>query len=135
MQQKNDIRIYLLARIIYKKSIIYKLWHNYFKLRWVIEQVFRRFENKFKIFSIPAHNSRLDHDYNLLFITCALLNFFYKPIISHANDDNIANKMIARLNVPSKLQKVVEKYNLSQIRAPYIEVNYTQIYNEENFRN
>jgi len=40
--------------------------------------------------------------------------------------------MQSRLMVPNNLKKVIEKYNLTQVRAPYIELNYTEI--EENNR-
>jgi len=50
------------------------------KSRWVIEEVFVRLKNKFKIFVISAHNATLAHNFEFLLITFAFLNLFRRPI-------------------------------------------------------
>lgn len=42
--------------------------------------------------------------------------------------------MKSRLNVPNLLKDVVGQYNLSKVKVPYIDVNYTVLDNEENNR-
>lgn len=62
----------------------------------------------------------------------ALLNIFYKPIVSEGGDENIAHLMLERLNVENKLGKIVVDYNLSRVTVPYIELQYMLVDNEEN---
>lgn len=102
------------------------------KIRWVIEQVFGRLKKKFKHFSIPAHNSTLENDYDSLLIAFALLNLFHEPIASDGDDENIAHLMLERFNVENKLKKIVDDNNLSRVTVPYIELQYTLVDNEEN---
>jgi hypothetical protein len=102
------------------------------KIRWIIEQVFGRLKKKFKIFALPAHNATLHHDYESLMITFALLNLFHTPILSDGANEEIAYVMKSRLNTPNRLKGIVEEYNLSQLRAPYIDLEYTLLDNEEN---
>lgn len=102
------------------------------KVRWVNEQVFGRLKKKFKLFALPAHNATLLHDYDSLLIAFALLNVFHEPILSDREHENIALVMKSRLNVPNLLKDVVGKYNLSKVKVPYIDINYTALDNEEN---
>lgn len=102
------------------------------KIRWVNEQVFARLKKKFKVFALPAHNATLTHDYDSLLVAFALLNLFHEPILSDKQHPDVAQVMISRLNVPNLLQAVVDKYNLSKVKVPYIDVNYTALDNEEN---
>ncbi|XP_037030484.1 uncharacterized protein LOC119070320 [Bradysia coprophila] len=102
------------------------------KIRWVNEQVFGRLKQKFKLFAIPAHNSTLFHDYDSLRIAFALLNLFHKPILSDKEHEDIAILMKSRLNVPNLLKDVVDHYNLSRVKIPYIDLNYTSLDNRAN---
>lgn len=40
--------------------------------------------------------------------------------------------MKSRLNVPNRLKEVVQQFNPSQLRSPYLEIEYCVIDNEEN---
>lgn len=40
--------------------------------------------------------------------------------------------MKSRLNVPNRLKDIVEQYNLSKVKLPYINLNYPILDNEEN---
>lgn len=102
------------------------------KVRWVNEQLFGRLKKKFKLFALPAHNSTLLHDYDSLLIAFALLNVFHEPILSDKNHEDMAILMKSRMNVPNLLKDVVGQYNLSKVKVPFIEVNYTSLDNEEN---
>lgn len=102
------------------------------KIRWVNEQVFGRLKKKFKLFAIPAHNSTLLHDYETLQIAFAFLNLFHKPILSDKEHEDVAILMKSRLNVPNLLKDVVDHYNLSKVKVPYIDINYTSLDNDEN---
>lgn len=102
------------------------------KVRWVNEQWFGRLKKKFKIFALPAHNATLEHDYETLLISFALLNLFHKPILSDKDHEDMASLMKSRMNLPNLLKDVVEHYNLSRVKVPFIEVNYTSLDNEEN---
>ncbi len=104
------------------------------KIRWIIEQVFGRLKKKFRLFSIPAHNSTLTHDFELLLIAFALLNLFHQPILSDKRQVDIAHIMKSKLNVPNLLKSVVQTFNLSQLKSPYLELAYTRLDNEENNR-
>ncbi|EZA59403.1 hypothetical protein X777_00485 [Ooceraea biroi] len=104
------------------------------KCRWVIEQVFGRLKKKFKIFSLPAHNTTLKHDLDSLYIAFALLNLFHKPILSDVMHEGIAQTLKSRLNVPNRLQIIVQEFNLPQLRVPFLAVEYTSLDNEENNR-
>jgi len=33
----------------------------------------------------------------------------------------------SRVNIPNRLKVIVEEYNLSQVRSPYLEIHYTTI--------
>lgn len=102
------------------------------KVRWVIEQVFGRLKQKFKMFAIPAHNATLHHDYDTLLIAFSLLNLFHKPILSDKEHENVAILMKVRMNVPNLLKNLVAHYNLSKLKIPYIDFNYTTLDNDEN---
>lgn len=102
------------------------------KVRWVNEQVFGRLKKKFKIFAIPAHNATLLHDYDSLLIAFALLNLFHEPILSDKEHGDIAIIMKSRLDVPNRLKDIVNQFNLSKVKVPYIDLNYTELDNEEN---
>lgn len=104
------------------------------KCRWMIEQVFDRLKKKFKIFSLPAHNRTLKHDLDSLYIAFALLNLFHKSILSDIMYEDIAQTLKSRLNVFNRLQIIVQKFNLPQLRAPFFGVKYTSLDNEENNR-
>ena len=65
-------------------------------------------------------------------IAFALLNLFHEPILSDTTHENVASAMIARLNVPNRLENLVDQYNLSQVRASFIDLQYTPIDNVEN---
>ncbi|RLU15916.1 hypothetical protein DMN91_011673 [Ooceraea biroi] len=104
------------------------------KCRWVIEQVFGRLKKKFKIFSLPAHNTTLKHNLDSLYIAFALLNLFHKPILSDVMHEGIAQTLKSRLNVPNRLQIIVQEFNLPQLRVPFLAVEYTSLDNEENNR-
>lgn len=102
------------------------------KIRWVNEQVFGRLKKKFKLFAVPAHNATLMHDYQTLQIAFALLNVFHKPILSDKEHEDVAVLMKSRLSVPNLLKDVVDHHNLSKVRVPYNDVNYTCLDNAEN---
>lgn len=102
------------------------------KVRWINEQLFGRLKKKFKAFALPAHNATLIHDYDSLLIAFALLNLFHKPILSDKEHEDIALLMKSRLNVPNLLKDVVGQYNLSKVKVPYIDINYTALDNGEN---
>jgi len=89
-------------------------------------------KKKFKIFSLPAHNATLTNDYESLQIVFALLNLFHKPILSDTSYEDIAHIMKSRVNIPNRLKIVVQEFNLSQVKSPYLELEYTAIDNEEN---
>jgi len=102
------------------------------KCCWVIEQVFGRFKKKFKIFSLPAHNATLTNDYESLQNAFALSNFFHKPILCDTSYEDIAHIMKSRVNIPNRLKIFVqESFNLSQVKSPFFELEYTTIGNEE----
>lgn len=102
------------------------------KVRWIIEQVFGRLKQKFKLFALPAHNATLCNDYDYLLIAFALLNLFHKPILSDEEHQNVSQIMKSRLNVPNRLKNIVQQYNLSQQRVPFDDANYTAMDNQEN---
>ncbi|KYN03209.1 hypothetical protein ALC62_05955, partial [Cyphomyrmex costatus] len=102
------------------------------KCRWIVEQVFGRLKIKFKIFAIPAHNSTLIHDYQALLIAFALLNLFHEPILSDRINEDVAVLMKSRLHIPNQLQCVVEKFNLSKVRAAFLQIEYVTFDNVEN---
>lgn len=102
------------------------------KCRWIIKQVFDRLKEKFKIFSLSAYNATLANDYNYLLIVFALLNLFYTPILSDKLHVNIAQIMKSRLNVRNHLKLVVQEFNLSQVKVPYLDVEYNSLDNQEN---
>jgi len=78
-----------------------------------------------RIFAIPAHNATLAHYFESLLIAFALLNLFHKSIFGNRMYEDIANMMKSRVNIPNRLKVIVEKYNLSQVRSPYLEIHYT----------
>jgi len=41
--------------------------------------------------------------------------------------EDIAIVMKSRVNIPNCLKMIMEEYNLSQIRLPYLEIHYTTI--------
>jgi len=102
------------------------------KVRWVIEQVFGRLKMKFKLFAIPAQNSTLCHDYKSLVVACALLNLFHSPILSDTEHEDIAAEMKRRSLKNNNLNAVVEEHNLTQVRAPYHDIEYTALDNADN---
>lgn len=102
------------------------------KIRWANEQLFGRLKKKFKLFVLPAHNSTLEHDYDSLLIAFALLNLFHEPILSDKENEDIAVLMKSRLNTPNLLKDVVSNYNLSKVKVPYIDLNYTCLDNAYN---
>jgi len=102
------------------------------KCDWVIEQVFDRLKKKFKIFFLLAHNATLTNDYESLQITFTLLNLFHKPILIDTSYEDIAHIMKFRVNIPNRLKIVVQKFSLSQVKSPYLELEYIAIDNEEN---
>lgn len=102
------------------------------KIRWVNEQVFGRLKKKFKLFALPAHNSTLEHDYEILLIAFAFLNVFHEPILSDKEHEDIAILMKSRLGVPNLLKDVVDHHNLSKVKVPYIDLNYTWLDNVAN---
>lgn len=104
------------------------------KVRWVIEQVFGRLKMKFKLFAHPAHNSFLRNDLKALVIAFALLNMFHEPIYSDVGFENIGEIMKAKQFTTNKLKSVVEAYNLTQVRTPFIEMHFTSLDNAENNR-
>jgi len=61
-----------------------------------------------------------------------LLNLFHKPILSDTSYEDIAHIMKSRVNIPNRLKVVVQEFNLSQVKSPYLELEYTAIDNEEN---
>ncbi|XP_011859828.1 PREDICTED: uncharacterized protein LOC105557254 [Vollenhovia emeryi] len=85
------------------------------KCRWVIEQVFGRLKKKFKIFSLPAHNTTLKHDLDSFYIAFVLLNLFHKPILSDVLHEDIAQTLKSRLNVSNRSQIIVQEFNLPQL--------------------
>lgn len=102
------------------------------KIRWANEQLFGRLKKKFKQFALPAHNATLENDYESLLIAFALLNLFHKPILSDKEHEDIALAMKSRLHVPNLLKEVVGHYNLSKVKVPYIDFNYTALDNKLN---
>lgn len=102
------------------------------KIRWVNEQVFARLKKIFKLFALPAHNATLFNDYKSLLVAFAILNLFHEPILSDKEHEDIAFMMKSRLKVPNLLKDIVGQYNLSKVKVPYIELNYTALDNEEN---
>jgi len=95
------------------------------KCRWVIIQVFGRLKKKFKIFSLLAHNATLTNNYESLQIALALLNLFHKPILSDISYEDIAHIIKSRVNIPNRLKTVVQEFNLSQVKSPYLKLEYT----------
>jgi len=93
---------------------------------------FWRLKKKFKIFSLPTHDATLTNDYQSLQIAFALLNLFHKPILSDTSDEDIAHIMKSRVNIPNRLKIIIQEFNLSQVKSPYLELEYTAINNEEN---
>lgn len=83
---------------------------------------------------MPAHNATLADDYESFLIAFALLNLFHKPILSDKSHEDIAHIMKSRVNVPNRLKVVAQEFNLSQVKSPYLEVEYRAIDNEENNR-
>lgn len=79
-------------------------------------RVFGRLKKKFKIFSIPAHNS-LQKDYESLLIAFALLNLFHKPILSDKMYEDIAHLMKSRMIVSNRLKDIVEDFNRFQVKS------------------
>lgn len=75
---------------------------------------------------------RLTHDYDTLLIAFALLNVFHEPILSDKEHKDTAILMKSRLNVPNLLKDVVAHYNLSKVKVPYIDINYTSLDNVDN---
>ncbi|XP_058797712.1 uncharacterized protein LOC131667948 [Phymastichus coffea] len=102
------------------------------RCRWIIEQVFGRLKKKFKYFALPAHNATLNHDFGYLLIAFALLNLFHKPVLSDKLHQDIAQIMKSRVNVPNRLKLIAQDFNLSQLKAPYLDMEYTALDNEEN---
>ncbi|KYN03208.1 hypothetical protein ALC62_05954 [Cyphomyrmex costatus] len=102
------------------------------KCSWIVEQVFGRLKIKFKIFAIPAHNSTLIHDYQALLIAFALLNLFHELILSDRINEDVAVLMKSMLHIPNQLQCVVEKFNLSKVRAAFLQIEYVTFDNVEN---
>lgn len=76
----------------------------------------------------------MSHDYDTWLIAFALLNLFHVPILSDKEHADVASLMKSRINVPNRLKDVVERYNLSKVKVPYIELNYTVLDNDENNR-
>jgi len=74
----------------------------------------------------------LTNNYESLQIALALLNLSHKPILSDTSYKDIAHIMKSRVNIPNGLKIVVQKFNLSQVKSPYLELEYTAIDNEEN---
>jgi len=74
----------------------------------------------------------LTNDYESLQIAFAFLNLFHKPILSDTSYENIAHIMKSRVNIPNRLKIVVQEFSLSQVKSPYLELEYTVIHNEEN---
>jgi len=87
---------------------------------------------KFKIFSLPAHNATLTNDYESLQIAFTLLNLFHKPILSDTSYEDIGHIIKFRVNIPNRLKIVVQKFNLFQVKSPYLELEYIAIDNAEN---
>lgn len=48
--------------------------------------------------------------------------------------EGIAQTLKSRLNVPNRLQIIVQEFNLPQLRGPFLGVEYTSLDNEENNR-
>jgi len=94
------------------------------KYCWVIEQVFGRLKKKFKIFSLPAHNATLTNDYESLQIAFTLLNLYHKSILSDTSYENIEHIIKFRVNIPNRLKIVIQEFNLSQVKSPYLEFEY-----------
>jgi len=74
----------------------------------------------------------LTNDYESLQIDFALLNLFHKPILSDTSYEDIMHIMKSRVNIPNRLKIIVQELNLSQVKSPYLELEYTAIDNEEN---
>ena len=81
---------------------------------------------------MPAHNATLNHDFGYLLIAFALLNLFQEPVLCDKFHQDIAQIMKSRANVPNRLKLIAKKFNLSQLKVPYLDIEYTTLDNEEN---
>ena len=77
----------------------------------------------------------MKHDNENLQIAIALLNSFHKPVVSDKLDFDVAEVMISRKNIPNRLKKVMGDYKLNKMRAPFLQLEFTNLDNEENHKN
>ena len=81
---------------------------------------------------MSAHNATLNHDYDYLLIAFTLLNLFHKPVLSDKFHQDIVQIMKSQVNVPNRLRLIAKEFNLSQLKAPYLDIEYTTLDNEKN---
>ena len=60
------------------------------------------------------------------------MNLFHEPVLSDKFHQDIAQIMKSRINVPNRLKLIAKEFNLFQLKAPYLVIEYTTLDNEEN---
>jgi len=96
------------------------------KLRWVVEVINTFLKNSFKALK-QVPNKSLPHTHEDYRIAAALINKFFKRLISDQNGDKeIIKTMKSKLNIPNELQKIVENNKLKS-KTKFIKLDSTQI--------
>ncbi len=96
------------------------------KLRWVVEVINTFLKNSFKALK-QVPNKSLPHTHEDYRIAGALINRFFKRLISDQNgDEEIVKNMKNKLNTHNELQTIVENNQLKS-KAKFIKLDSTQI--------
>lgn len=96
------------------------------KLRWVVEVINTFLKNSFKALK-QVPNKSLPHTHEDYRIAAALINRFFKRLISDQNgDEEIVKNMKNKLNTHNELQTIVENNQLKS-KAKFIKLDSTQI--------
>ncbi len=96
------------------------------KIRFIIEQTFGKFKKRFKYFFQPAHNGALEHDFTLMQIGFALMNLNHNPVLTDVDYPEVADRMVARRNVPNLLKTLVLDSNLTRRRLVFRPLDSTE---------
>ena len=98
------------------------------KMRWVVEAVFGRLQNRFKFFRQRVPNRSIPQLENMLRIACALLNKFSPPINpSKPEDVPQAALILERERMPNCLVERVTEERWSRQRVNWIRGNATDL--------
>ena len=93
------------------------------KCRWIIETINGHLKNTFRINSKVLRTVTLEHSIDDWRISAALLNRFYHEYEPDLNEINIATRMKTKLNVPNRLETILNEHQLDRKRKDFTKLS------------